>query len=107
MASRAASDLKRLGFEKLHARAGDGYRGWPEAAPFDAILVTAAPPEVPRALLEQLAMGGHLVIPVDEGWSRVRIVGPGHSPHGWGRWVSLAGLVVLTLALVRRRRLHS
>jgi len=50
---------------------------------------------------------GHLVIPVDEGWSRVRIVGPVHSPHGWGRWVSLVGLAVLMLALVRRRRLHS
>ena len=43
---------------------GDGYLGWPEAAPFDAILVTAAPPEVPPVLLDQLAVGGHLVIPV-------------------------------------------
>jgi protein-L-isoaspartate(D-aspartate) O-methyltransferase len=46
-------------------RAGDGYRGWPEAAPFDAILVTAAAPRVPQPLLDQLAVGGRLVIPVD------------------------------------------
>ena len=44
--------------------AGDGYRGWPDAAPFDGIVVTAAPPHVPPALIEQLADGGHLVIPV-------------------------------------------
>jgi len=64
LASRAASDLKRLGFEKLHVRAGDGYRGWPEAAPFDAIIVTAAPDHIPQPLVDQLAVGGRLVIPV-------------------------------------------
>ena len=64
LAERAASDLKRLGFEKLHARAGDGYRGWPEAAPFDAIIVTAAPDHIPQPLVDQLAVGGRLVIPV-------------------------------------------
>jgi protein-L-isoaspartate(D-aspartate) O-methyltransferase len=64
LASRAASDLKRLGFEKLHVRAGDGYRGWPEAAPFDAVIVTAAPDHVPQPLVDQLAVGGRLVIPV-------------------------------------------
>jgi len=66
LAKRAAADLARLGFDRVHVKAGDGYRGWPEHAPFDAILVTAAPPEVPAPLLEQLAVGGRLVIPVGE-----------------------------------------
>jgi len=63
LAARAKRDLERLGCTNVHTRTGDGYRGWPEAAPFDAILVTAAPEEVPPALLEQLSVGGRLVIP--------------------------------------------
>jgi protein-L-isoaspartate(D-aspartate) O-methyltransferase len=66
LALRAAATLKRLGYAKVHVRAGDGYAGWPEAAPFDAIVVTAAAPRVPPLLLEQLAEGGHLVIPVGD-----------------------------------------
>jgi protein-L-isoaspartate(D-aspartate) O-methyltransferase len=60
------ANLQRLGYteQKVVLRHGDGYLGWPEAAPFDAILVTAAPDHVPKALLEQLALGGRLVIPV-------------------------------------------
>ena len=64
LAARAKRDLERLGCTNVQTRTGDGYRGWPEAAPFDAILVTAAPDHVPPALLEQLAAGGRLVIPV-------------------------------------------
>lgn len=56
--------LDELGYENLHLRTGDGYQGWPEAAPFDAILLTAAPDHVPEPLLEQLAPGGRLVLPV-------------------------------------------
>ena len=66
LAVRAAATLKRLGYATIHVRAGDGYAGWPEAAPFDAIVVTAAAPRVPPRLLEQLAEGGRLVIPVGE-----------------------------------------
>jgi protein-L-isoaspartate(D-aspartate) O-methyltransferase len=61
---RAAATLERLGYGNVSVRIGDGYRGWPEAAPFDAIIVTAAPEAVPEPLIEQLAPGGRLVIPV-------------------------------------------
>jgi protein-L-isoaspartate(D-aspartate) O-methyltransferase len=60
----AAERLKRLGYTNVKVRIGDGYRGWPEAAPFDAIMVTAAPNHVPPALVEQLREGGRLVLPV-------------------------------------------
>lgn len=60
----ARTRLNELGFGNIRYRHGDGFQGWPGQAPFDAILVAAAPPEVPEALLEQLAMGGRLVIPV-------------------------------------------
>jgi protein-L-isoaspartate(D-aspartate) O-methyltransferase len=61
----AASLLKELGYHSVHARIGDGYEGWPEHAPYDAILLTAAPPErIPGPLLGQLKVGGRLVAPV-------------------------------------------
>jgi protein-L-isoaspartate(D-aspartate) O-methyltransferase len=59
--------LARLGYRNVHVRAGDGSLGWPEAAPFEAILVTAAAPAVPPPLVEQLAEGGRLVIPLGQG----------------------------------------
>lgn len=62
----AAARLKALGYKSVMTRIGDGYRGWPEAAPFDSIIVTAAAREVPPALVEQLKTGGHLVIPLGE-----------------------------------------
>ncbi len=61
---RAANTLDRLAYNNVTARVGDGYAGWPDQAPFDAILVTAAPEEVPQPLIEQLAVGGRMVIPV-------------------------------------------
>jgi len=67
LAQRARITLERLGYTNgLQLRIGDGYAGWAEAAPFDAILVTAAPPKIPRPLLEQLKLGGRLIIPVGE-----------------------------------------
>jgi protein-L-isoaspartate(D-aspartate) O-methyltransferase len=64
LATAAAERLRTLGYENVTVRAGDGYRGWPDQAPFDVILVTAAPDEVPPALVEQLAPGGRMVVPV-------------------------------------------
>lgn len=64
LARRAAETLGRLGYTNIHLRVGDGYRGWPEAAPFDAIIVTCAPDHVPEPLTAQLREGGRLVIPV-------------------------------------------
>ena len=63
LAERARHTLASLGYE-VHVRSGNGYVGWPEHAPFDAIIVTAAPEELPQALLDQLAPGGRLVVPV-------------------------------------------
>lgn len=60
----AAETLEELGYRNIHLRIGDGYHGWPEAAPFDAILVTAATPAAPPALIKQLKTGGRLVIPL-------------------------------------------
>jgi protein-L-isoaspartate(D-aspartate) O-methyltransferase len=66
LARRATATLKDLGYSNVHVRAGDGFAGWPEQAPFDRILVTAAPEEIPPPLIEQLRPGGRLVIPVGE-----------------------------------------
>jgi protein-L-isoaspartate(D-aspartate) O-methyltransferase len=64
LAEAAGERLRRLGYDNVEIRAGDGTLGWPEAAPFEAILVSAGGPDVPRPLLDQLAPGGRLVIPV-------------------------------------------
>ncbi len=66
LAARAATDLARLGYSSVSVRSGDGYAGWPAHAPFDAIVVTAAPEQVPAPLVVQLRIGGRLVIPVGE-----------------------------------------
>jgi len=64
LANESAERLGRLGFNNITVRSGDGYKGWPEEAPFDRIMVTAAPEEIPELLTEQLAEGGVMVIPV-------------------------------------------
>jgi len=74
LAARARALLTRLGYTKLHLRTGDGSRGWPEAAPFDAIVVTAAPHEIPKPLVDQLAVGGRLEIPVGDDAQQLQVV---------------------------------
>ena len=66
LAAEAKKRLAELKYDKVEVRAGDGYRGWPEKAPFRAIILAAAAPQVPKPLIEQLAVGGRLVIPVGE-----------------------------------------
>ncbi|MFQ5928363.1 MAG: protein-L-isoaspartate(D-aspartate) O-methyltransferase [Acidobacteriota bacterium] len=67
----ALETLHRLNYTNVHTRAANGTLGWEEEAPFDAILVTAGAPQIPRPLLDQLAIGGRLVIPLDEDYSQV------------------------------------
>lgn len=74
LARRARGVLDALGYTterggRVHLRVGDGYRGWPEEAPFDAVLLTAAPPAIPEPLLDQLAVGGRLIAPVGPAYS--------------------------------------
>ena len=74
LALRAQTILKKLGMKNVHVRWGDGYKGWPDEAPFDRIIVTAAPDEVPPALIEQLRAGGKLVIPVGKYWQELKVI---------------------------------
>jgi hypothetical protein len=64
LGERAAGVHKELGYTNIHTRVGDGYEGWPEAAPFDAIIVTCAPHRIPQPLIDQLKEGGRMVIPL-------------------------------------------
>ena len=70
----AAERLKSLGYNRVHVRAGDAYQGWVEHSPFDAVIVTAAPERVPEPLLEQLKVGGRMVIPVGEDYQDLQLL---------------------------------
>jgi len=89
--------LESLGYRNIKTRLGDGTEGWPEEGPFDGIMVTAAAPQVPRPLTEQLALGGRLVIPVGDRYSQtltlVRKIKDGlkYEYHGGCRFVPLIG----------------
>lgn len=74
LADRARETIERMGYRNVAIRAGDGYNGWPECAPFDRIIGAAAAPHVPNALVEQLAEGGLLVMPVGVAYQELRVL---------------------------------
>jgi protein-L-isoaspartate(D-aspartate) O-methyltransferase len=83
LSARAAETLSSLAIENVHLRIGDGRLGWPDAAPFDAIVVTAAPDEAPEPLIEQLTVGGRLVIPLGTSWQQLWVIT--RTPEGISR----------------------
>src|SRR3989338_124861 len=74
LAERSQKLLKELGYENIKVKHADGFLGWPEYAPFDAIIVTCAPEDIPAPLVEQLAEGGRLVIPVGSHWQELKLL---------------------------------
>ncbi|HVV81451.1 MAG TPA: protein-L-isoaspartate(D-aspartate) O-methyltransferase [Kofleriaceae bacterium] len=104
LASVAATVLRELGLgeERVHLRVGDGWSGWPEAAPFAAIVVTAAPPTVPPALVAQLAPGGRLVIPVGGQEQALRVITRGSDGAATERTVFPVRFVPMTGEAQRR-----
>jgi protein-L-isoaspartate(D-aspartate) O-methyltransferase len=81
LARQAKATLEQLGYGNVHVRNGDGYKGWPEAAPFDAIILTAAPLKIPQPLLDQLKMGGRMVVPVGSFVQDLQLITK--TPHGY------------------------
>lgn len=74
LAGNARQLLEELGYDNVEVKLGDGYQGWPEHAPFDIIVVTAAPPEVPQTLIDQLAVGGRMIVPVGERYQTLYLI---------------------------------
>ena len=88
LGQKARALLDRLGYgDNVRTRIGDGYRGWPDAAPFDAIIITAAPPTIPEPLKRQLALGGKLVAPVGESFQQLEVLVK--TEHGFERSPSI------------------
>ena len=92
----ARERLARLGFDNVDVHVGDGSEGWPAGAPYDAIVVAAAGPHIPQALREQLAVGGHLVLPVASRYGAQRLVLVTRNDDGW-REDDLGGVMFVPL----------
>ncbi len=101
LAASAAENLRRAGHANVTVRRGDGYRGWPEEAPFDRIILTAAPPEIPEALVGQLANGGRLVAPIGSTWNQRLVV---IEKDADGRVRRRAENAVIFVPMVRERK---
>ncbi len=71
LGKRATKTLNSLGYENIDVKIGDGYKGWPEHAPFDAVILTAAPRKIPQPLKDQLKIGGRLIAPVGDYWQEL------------------------------------
>ncbi len=84
LAEQAEQTLKRLGYEEAHVRCGDGWKGWPERKPFDGIIITCAAPQVPSPLVEQLKVGGRVVVPIagEDAWDPDDLVVGTKQPDG-------------------------
>lgn len=99
LADRARAALQAVGATNVHVRTGDGFFGWPEAAPFDALIVTAAMPRLPDALRDQLRQGGRVVAPIERAGGEVLAVGVRRGDtidwrsHGGVRFVPMTGAV--------------
>jgi len=74
LANNAEKRLNKLNYKNVVVKHGNGYKGWPSAAPFDAIIVTAAPEKVPQTLIDQLKVDGHIVIPVGDKWQELQLI---------------------------------
>ena len=74
LANNASKRLNTLDYKNILVKHGDGYEGWPSASPFDAIIVTAAPEKVPQTLINQLKVGGNIVIPVGDKWQELLLI---------------------------------
>jgi protein-L-isoaspartate(D-aspartate) O-methyltransferase len=70
LAARASNIFEKEGYKNIKVKTGDGYKGWKEYAPYDAIIVTCAPTKIPEALLDQLAEGGRMIIPAGESYNQ-------------------------------------
>jgi protein-L-isoaspartate(D-aspartate) O-methyltransferase len=104
LAAEAAKRLQRLGYRNVETRLGDGYEGWPEHAPYDGILVTAAAPSIPPALTEQLGWGARLVIPVGAQFRHQELLTVEKRPGGSLRTTNVLGVAFVPLVRGRPER---